>query len=489
MATANESLRLSQEQKLQLRLNPQNVLLGRMLEMNVHELEDAVQRELDENPALERLDSPVEGEYADDGDFDESAAQLQLADYADIDDVPDAMRRRSGGASAAIDAPSLAAEENISLIDSLMDSLRAETDLSESDEKIARNIIGNLDNNGYMTRSLPAVSDDIALTEDFYPAAADVRRVFEAIRSMDPAGIGAVDLRDCLLLQLDRLPSSPVRDLAREIIDERFEMFSKRHFDRLRASLGIDNEQLSAALELIRTLNPKPASALDLGRNADHSRHVSPDVALEYDPDSDSFTVTLLGNIPELGIEASFSADASVASPDTASPSAQQRRNAALAFLRRKHDEAASFIRLVKMRGSTLLSIVTAIARLQKAFFISGDTADIKPMILRDVADLTGLDLPVISRATAGKYVSTRHGIFPLKLFFNERPDADSDISSHKLLDALKKIIDNEDKHNPLSDRELCDLMEQQGYDIARRTIAKYRERLGVPVARLRKEL
>lgn len=483
MAFGKESLQQVQQLKLQQRLNPQTVALGRLLEMSVPELEDEIRREIDDNPALESRDSLPESHS--DESFGESAEELQMADYASADDMPSYMlraRNRSADDSA-VDPTSFAADDGDSLITVLMGRLAGENRLSDDRLRIAEHIIGNFDSNGYLTRPLAAIAQDIAIAEGFEPSRAEMTEVFSAIRALDPPGIGAVDLRDSLLLQLDRLAPTVQTRTAREIVADYFDLFSKKHYDRLIAQLEISRDDLAEALDIIRSLNPKPASALDIGVQADRARHITPDLTLDYDADNDRFTVGLAGNIPELAIEESFAAN-----PDEEAAMSPRMRQAG-AFIRRKRDDANAFIRLVEARGNTLLTIMKAIAAIQRPFFISGDRADIRPMILRDIADRTGLDLPLISRATAGKYVMTAHGIFPLKLFFNERPDADTDVSSHEILETLATVINGEDKHSPLSDRELCDALHDAGYDIARRTVAKYREKLGFPVARLRKQL
>lgn len=487
MASSKQNLRQEQRQRLQQRLNPKNLALGRLLEMSVPELEDEIRRELDDNPALEISGAePLEQE----NDFNESSEQLQMADYASEDDVPAYISGRSHHSGESdFDIAAAAPDESDSLIELLMRRLRNETSLSEADTRIAAQIIGNLDDGGYLERNLRAIADDIAMTEGFEPSMDDMRRVFEAIRGLDPAGIGAVDLRDCLLLQLDRMDTSVRQKTAREIIANHFDLFSKRHFPQLQAQLEISKESLADALDLIRALNPKPASALDLGHAVDQSRHVTPDAAVDYDASSDTFTISLLGNIPELGIEETFTVTEPELENQGATPATRQRQRQALAFIRRKHDDAAAFIGLVKMRGETLMIILRAIVAHQHDFFVSGDSIDIKPMILKDISAATGLDISVISRATAGKYVLTSHGIYPLKMFFNERPDNDADISSHEILTVMKDLIDNENKHAPLTDQTLCDLLNARGYDLARRTVSKYRERLGFPVARLRRQL
>lgn len=470
--------RLEQQQRLQQRLNPQNVALGRLLEMSVPEFEDEVRRELDDNPALEAVENHAS--EAEDTDFGESAEQLQRADYADPDDTPDYLSNHGNGYTKTVEAASFAADEGESMGELLMRRLAAEHDLNDAEARIAAHIIGNIDDSGYLTRPLAAIADDIAISEGYEPDLDDVRRIFDAVRALDPAGICAVDLRDCLLLQLDRKPTSVAVRTACEIVARYFDMFSKKHFDRLQSALGISREDLDDALTVIRSLNPKPASALETGRGVDRAQQVSPDFILDYDADTELFTLQLQGNIPELAVETTFDAAADA-------PVGKRDRDAR-AFIRRKRDDARNFIRLVEQRRNTLLDIGGAILRLQKDFFIGGDRSLIRPMILRDVQELTGLDLSVISRATSGKYILTPHGQYPLKMFFNERPDADTDVSTHRILAALQEIIDGEDKQHPLSDRELTDALNEAGYGVARRTVAKYRERLGAPVARLRRE-
>jgi len=467
-------LRQEQQLRLQQRLNPQSVALGRMLEMSVPELEDEVRRELDENPALETLNSPAETEHSE---FSETSEQLQLADYADSDDAPAYLHRAANSDdNAHIEASSFAADEGESMGEILMRRLASESELSQEQLRIAAHIIGNLDDNGYLRRSLDDIADDIAIIEGVYTNPSDMTYVFDQVRMLDPAGICATDLRDCLMLQLDRRRNSVTLRIAKEIVGNYFDLFSKKHFDRIQSQLGVNREEMEKALALIRSLNPKPASALETGRAVGRAAAVTPDFYLDYDATDDTFSLSLPGNIPELGIESTFAA----ADTDAGD-------HAAAAFIRRKRNEATSFIRLLSQRNSTLMSIGQAIVKLQRDFMLSGDKADIRPMILKDVAAITGLDLSVISRATSGKYILTPHGLYPLKLFFNERPDADTDVSTHEILDTLTKLIDKEDKRHPLSDQALCDALSTAGYDIARRTVAKYRERLGIPVARLRR--
>ncbi len=457
----------------------------RMLEMTGPEVEDEVRRAIDENPALEAGpddDRQPASTDPDDGDFNESAEQMQLADYSSDDDIPSyRLEARNHSADDTYFEP-MAVADGETLIESLNSQI-AQTGLNADDREIASYIIGNLDDNGYLTRDLQAIADDIAMQLGLDFDITRLKAVWQAVRQLDPPGIAAVDLRDSLLLQLRRRSQSPQRDLAIEIIGDYFDLFSKKHFDRIISLTGTDQDSLRKAIDLIRQLNPKPGSGLSASSGDDKARHINPDFSVEAD--GDSITVTLLNNIPDLQIEATFAADTPVTIPDA---SQRHRREAAL-FIRQKRDEAASFIKILKMRQETLYRVMLAIVKIQRRFFLSDDPADIRPMILKDVAALTGYDLSVISRATAAKYVMTQRGVYPLKMFFNERPKEDDDTSSRQIIAALQAIIAAENKRRPLSDDAITKALKDKGFDIARRTVTKYRERVGIPVARLRKEM
>ena len=478
-----ESLSQSLEQRMQLRLSPLQIRLVRMLEMAEPEIEEEVRRELDDNPALEVSDNVSErdGEGVDDS-YGETAEDMQLADYANEDDIPP---YRLGVNNRSADDPvydAVAVAGNGSLIDYLMSQL-AETDMSERKLAISRYVIGNLDDNGYMTRSLQQIGDDLAFDAGIEVSEEELKSVYEAIRGLDPAGVGANDLRDCLLLQLKRLPDNDSTRLAREIVGNYFDIFSLRHFDRLASMLGVNRESLKDADEVIRSLDPKPASRIGESEADDRTRHIIPDFYVEVDQ-NDRVTVTMPNNIPDLVIERSFVMDG-----DDGMDNAGKRHDEALSFIAKKREEASDFIELLKMRRSTLINVMEAIVRWQKEFFITEDESRLRPMVLRDVSSLTGLDMSVISRATAGKYVATPGGVYSLKFFFNEKVNEGEEASSREILSSLKRLISEEDPSSPLSDDALTGMLAGIGYNIARRTVAKYRERLGIPVARLRKKI
>lgn len=471
---------LQQQQDLRQlqRLTPMQVQFVRMLEMTGPELEGEVSRALDEMPALEVADNR---DSAND-DFNETAEQVQLADYGNDDDIPAYMldgRNRSVNDSyytpvAVNDEPSLSEE---------LDRQLSELALTPRQLDIAGYVIGNLDSNGYLKRSPEAIADDMTFAESEEIDPAEVTEVIDIIRTLDPPGVAASDLRDCLLLQLRRKQPSVEVLTALEIITHYFDLFSKKHFDRLAELLDIDRERLSAAVEVVSRLNPKPGNQLNDSAIEHSGRQIVPEFQVDIDT-GNNLTVTLLNNIPELTLSKTFSADI----PASMSLTRRQRAEAAT-FIRTRRDEAQAFIKTLQLRQSTLLNVMTAIASYQREFFLTGDETRLRPMILKDVAQMTGYDLSVISRATASKYVMSPSGIYPLKFFFNERPKADDDITSHQIVDAIRTIISNEDKQSPVTDEVIASMLSEKGLDIARRTVAKYRERLGLPVARLRKTI
>lgn len=479
-----ESLSQSLEQRLQLRLSPMQMRLVRMLEMTEPEIEEEVRREVDDNPALEVVDTPASGEESAET-YGESAEQMQLADYRDEDDIPPYRLEANNRSADDVRFEPVAVAAGESLMESLMSQL-AETDLSQRQLAIARYIVGNIDDNGYMTRTLPQIDDDLAIDAGIEVDMAEIKDIFARIRSLDPAGVGAYDLRDCLSLQLRRMPDSEAVRTAREIVDNYFDVFSLRHFDRLASLLGISRESLREADDVIRSLDPKPASRFGESDADERARHIVPDFYVEVDR-NDRITVSMPGNLPELAIERSFDVDDEGSVAEAAETSMRKRE--ALSFISSKRRDASDFIELLRMRRVTLMKVMEAIARWQREFFLSEDESRLRPMVLKDIAGATGMDISVVSRATAGKYVATQGGVYPLKFFFNERVSEEEDASSREILSVLRALIQEETPSSPLSDDALTARLTEMGYNIARRTVAKYRERLGIPVARLRKKL
>lgn len=475
-----QNLDISQRQKILQHLSPQQVQFVRLLEMNTPEIEEKVRREIDDNPALEaseshESDTAQANETADGETFSESSEQLQNADYRSDEERPfdrhyNTPNGHGNDVSMDINAGT------VSPTDDLLSQL-ADYDLTFQEKRAAQYIIGNLDANGRLTRPLQSIADDIAIATGDDISMQNMRNAFDAIRSMEPAGIGATDLRDCLLLQLERRPRSLAQRVATEIVDKHFDLLTHKYYSRMQSAMGISKDTLREALEFIRSLNPKPWTGAE-SYTDERMRHVTADFLVER-LDDGRFSVSLTQRLPTLDIEQSFAVDSVAGNKD----------QSAIAFIRRKRDEAEGFISLLQRRTDTLLSVMRAIVTLQPEFFTTEETSAIRPMILRDIAARTGLDLSVISRATAGKYVATGGGIYPLKLFFNEKPKEDADASSHQIRQVIRDIIDAEDGSRPLSDDRIAEIMTRQGYDIARRTVAKYRERMGIPVARLRRKI
>lgn len=476
-----EALSQTLTQRLQQRLSPLQMRLVRMLEMSEPEMEDEVRRELDDNPALVTADSDNATEQ-----FAETAEEMQMADYQSEDDIPFyRLDTRNHSADDTYYEPVAVAGDG-SMMDMLMAQI-AETDIPEEDMPIAAYIIGNLDDNGYMTRTLPQIEDDLAINAGIDVTSDRLRSIFDRVRALDPAGVGAMDLRDCLLLQLRRRHQDADTELATEIVSHYFDLFSLRHFDRLESMLGVSRDSLRRAEEVIKSLDPKPAGKMGENADDDRTRHIVPDFIVETAP-GNVITVTMPNNIPDLVIESSFRADAGM-SHDTST--ASSRRRDALTFINRKREEASDFIDLLKLRRRTLMRVMEAIVNIQRKFFLTEDESTLRPMVLKDIAALTGFDISVISRATAGKYVATAGGIYPLKFFFNEgiRAEGDEEASTRAILAAIRTLVEAEDPSTPLSDEAILARLKEQGYELARRTVAKYRDRLGIPVARLRKKI
>ncbi len=488
---------LGTELKQTQRLTPLQVQFVRMLEMTGPEVEDEVQRALDEMPALEAVEEhPEEADThatatEDGNEFNETPDEMQRADFRSEDDMPDYLSATGNPVTAGTrrhtsdrDFPypeQSVASDGEGLTERLMAQV-AELDLDEKGAEIARYIVGSIDSNGYMTRSVQALADDMTIESGIEVSADEIKRIREMVRSLDPPGVGAVDLRDCLLLQLKRMPRTTATVTAIEIVNSYFDLFAKKHYSRIATRLGIDTDAVEEAAEIIRHLDPKPGGGVPDGRMEHSSRGITPDFSVEATEDG-QLTLTLLNRVPELRVEATFAED------DSVGKSVGRQAEEARAFLRAKREDARNFIKIVNMRQQTLFNVMGAIVKLQHRFFITEDEEDIRPMVLKDVASLTGYNLSVISRATQGKYVATLRGIYPLKKFFNERiREDDESVTANRVMAVIRSAIEHEDKNKPLSDRELTLLLEKEGLAIARRTVAKYRETMGFQVARLRKQ-
>lgn len=508
---------LNQEQTLALRLAPQQLRYVRLLEMNASELDEAVVRELEANPALGEADAPVSPSA-------DSSARRDDREYGDMPAY------RPGHLATSEDVPTFVIpSEGASMYD-ILDEQLGSLVLRPEVLRGARYIVASLDSNGYLRRDLNSLADDMFLNHGISISPDDLREALRVVQSLDPAGVGGTSLQETLLLQLRRMPQSLTRDDAIRILTDEFDAFSKKHIHRLGSAAGMGRDRVTEAVELIRGLNPKPGASLGT-EGLEESLVIVPDVVLERDENGD-LSVNLNNRFPELTIQKSFAQ--AVAEMEAG---AQKRSDSKgdREYILSNYNDARDFMRILNRRQQTLVDVVTAIIKIQKEYFDTEDVYALRPMMLKDIASLTGLDLSVISRATSGKYLETPWGIFPLRFFFSDskgeehggrRSGSDgnggssgrsgnsgssgsdgnygSDGSSgnygssgsagdntltNRMIEAIiRRLVQGEDKHHPLSDEKLRRAMLAEGYDLSRRAITKYRDRIGIPVARLRKE-
>ncbi len=455
------SQRLNMEQRIGMRLSQQQLRFVKLLELNAPELDEAVDRELEDNPAL--------GVKEEDQEEEVSRYPLFF---------------QRGSSSDDNNMTFSPADESESLYDHLYAQI-SERKLSPKVELAARYIIGNLDGNGYLNRSLPNLVNDMAFGPGIDLTDSEAREALDAVRSLEPAGIGAFDLRDCLELQLVAMPESQDRDDALRIIREAYEAFTMKHKHRIISQLRLSAERVDAALSLILSLNPKPGNALS-SDPSESSNVIIPDFIVNNE--DGEITVTLNNKIPELQIEQSF--DQAMASLER---TAKGRPKKGSEFIVSRYNDARDFIRVLTQRQQTMMTVMSAIVKIQKEYFLTEDVYKLRPMMIKNVAEITGLDLSVISRATTNKFVATPWGIFPLRFFFSdsigETAEDGSAATNRKIEAEITAMVESEDKRHPLSDQRIMEEMNARGYDVSRRTVAKYRDRQGIPVARLRKKL
>lgn len=480
MTTDGHSSKL--KQKLAQNLSTWQIQVMNMVMLPHTELAERVKQELIENPALE------EGHDSDpDEPFDSQSGEMQseeeisMDDYADVDDIPETtLRRYYEGQKGADEIPF--AEEQ-SLQESLNEQLPL-TELSERDQQIASFLVGSLDDDGYLRRSLLGISDDLAIYQGIEISEAHLINILSVVQSLEPAGIAARSLQECLMLQLERRKPTEVVQLARKLVRDHFDELTHKQIDRLSESTKASEEELRAAIRLITSLNPSPG--LDFSSKLqDTLMTVIPDFEVtEHDGE---LLVTLhSGDIPEVRVSHEF--EEQLQELTQREPKCKEEREASQ-FVKQKLDDARGFVEMIRQRNNTLITTMMAIVRLQRDYFLTGDVALLKPMILQDVADIVGYDVSTISRVTSTKYVQTDFGLIPLKQLFSEgiTNDDGDEVTTHSVKQLLKQLIEEEDKNNPLSDEALRYKLKEEGFTVARRTIAKYRDGLGIPIARLRK--
>ena len=505
----------TQAQKLQQlqRLSAQQMLQVKLLEMPLTELEDSINAELDDNPALESEnpddmlnesydgDSPLEhdaensnddNEMNDDDAYEAQSEKEERKDELDQalesigqdDQMPDYNTDRYNNQDNA-DYEEMVYGDTTSFYDKLKEQMDMQV-LDDTEKKIMEYLIGSLDDDGLLRKDLDSICDELAIYHNIDVNETKIEHILHILQTFDPAGIGARSLQECLLLQVKRMPKGVLRKSMEEVFTDYYDEFTKKHWDKIKIGLELNDTQLSTLQEEIRKLNPKPGASLGEteGRNL---QQITPDFIVDTN-DDDTITFTLnRGNIPQLTISPSFTDMIDTYKKNKANMSRQDKE--ALLYAKEKVDKAQGFIEAIRQRRQTLITTMKAIIEIQKAFFLDGDEADLKPMILEDVAKRTHLDKSTISRVSNVKYAQTKWGIFPLKFFFTDSYTTEDgeEMSTRKIKLALQELINHENKQKPLSDDAIAKALKEKGFPIARRTVAKYREQLSIPVARLRK--
>lgn len=497
--------RLIQEQTQKLaqqqRLTQQQMLFVKMVEMPLNELEESVLTELDDNPALEVGDKePIDDTPSSEGDpaADTEEAFMEKTEREEREEALDSALEGLGSDDELppvssghqmqdnADYEEIVYGDTTSFYDKLKEQMGME-DLTETQRDIMEYLIGSLDDDGILRKSLDAITDELAIYHSIDVPEQEIERLLKVLQGFDPAGIGARSLQECLLLQIARKPEGRLKELMREVIDNHYDAFLKKHWDKIQSEMNLTDLQKETLRNEILKLNPKPGASLGEteGRNL---QQITPDFIVETDEDERTVSFSLnYGNIPELTVSPSFTEMVDTYRNNKQGMNRQEKE--ALLYAKEKVDKAQGFIDAIKQRRHTLCLTMKAIIECQRSFFLEGDEADLKPMILKDIADKTGLDISTVSRVANAKYAQTKWGTFPLKFFFSDGyVSADGEeASTRKLKLTLKEIVEKEDKRHPLSDDSLAEMMKGKGFPIARRTIAKYREQLGIPVARLRR--
>ena len=502
----------TQEQKLQQlqRLSAQQMLQVKMLEMPLNELEDNINAELDDNPALEteNPDDALMGEgnedrsalddsdNSNDDEFGDDAYEAQsekeerkdeldqaLESIGKDDQMPDYNTDRYNTQNA--DYEEMVYGDTTSFYDKLKEQMDMQI-LTDKEKQIMEYLIGSLDEDGLLRKDLDSICDELIIYHNIDVSEKEIEHVLHKLQSFDPAGVGGRSLQECLLLQVKRLPKGVLRKTMEEVFEDYFDEFTKKHWDKIKSGLELNETQLETLKDEIRKLNPKPGASLGEtdGRNM---QQINPDFIVDT-ADDGTITFTLnRGNMPELTVSPSFTDMIETYKKHKDQMSRKDKE--ALLYAKEKVDKAQGFIEAIKQRRHTLIITMKAIIDIQRQFFLDGDEADLKPMILKDVAERTKLDISTISRVRIEKYVQTKWGIFPLKFFFTDSYTTEDgeELSTRKIKIALQHLIENEDKKKPLSDDAISKVMKEKGFPIARRTVAKYREQLGIPVARSRK--
>ncbi len=479
------------QQKLLQKLSPQQIQMIKLLEVPAMQMEQRIKKELEENPALEEGpdDDEVQGEEEEDIDVEQEERdqeEFALDDYLNDEDIPDYRLQVNNTSKDEERRDDIPFASGSSFHENLISQFNLRSD-TEREDILGEYIIGNIDDDGYLRREVENMVDDLAFLQNITTDTEELNSILRIIQDLEPAGVGARDLRECLLLQIERKDRS-VRSIAltKTVLSDYFEEFSRRHYEKIMAKLMIGEEEMKSIIDEVLKLNPKPGGVVSdpYSRSA---QPIIPDFLL--DQTDNGFELSLNNrNIPELKVNRSYSEMLESYSRDKAA--GKQNRDAIM-FVKQKLDSAKWFIDAMRQRQNTLLLTMNAILEYQKEYFVEGDDTKLRPMILKDVAEMTGLDISTVSRVANSKYIQTHFGIYPLKFFFSEgmQTDGGDEVSTREIKRILQECLGNEDKRRPLTDEKLTEILQEKGYQIARRTVAKYREQLNIPVARMRKEI
>jgi len=484
------------KQNLQLKLGqklaPQQIQLMKLIQLHTLEFEEELERELEENPALEKVTDDKEEDYDNLGNDYESEGTESIETDFNVDEYlyDDEPSYKTASSNYSPDDEEFDNEslltEGQTIYEYLLEQIRL-SNISDEELKIAEYLIGNLDNDGYLRRDLKSIVDDLAFSQGIYTDIPKLEYILENyIQKLEPAGVGARNLQECLLLQIEKKVSdNPNVGIAASILKNQFDALSNKHYSKIIQRYNIDEEQLKDVLEEIAKLSPKVGGNFDT-QTITINQEIIPDFIIQV---KDNEVIPMLNNknAPTLRVSNEYKEILETYSNDKSSP---EHKQAAL-FIKQKLEAAKWYIDAVNQRQNTLIQTITAIAKMQKEYFITGDEKNIKPMILKDISDITGFDISTISRVVKSKYADTPHGIVYLKNLFSDSltNDEGEEVSTKEIKNHLQEIIDKENKKKPLTDDALVTALKEKGYNIARRTIAKYREQLNIPVARLRKEL
>lgn len=481
-------LKQNLQQKLQQKLSPQQIQLMKLIQLPTQAFEQKLSQEIEENPALESGKETAD-EFQDNGDdYDDAGTEsietdINIDDYLSDDEIP-SYKLQSNNYSSDDEDNRIPYSGGITFNQHLSNQLHTFT-LDPQEELIAEFMVGCIDDNGYIRRTIDDIIDDLAFSENIYTTHEEVEKILEVIQQLDPAGVGARSLKECLSLQLKRKEETKDRKLAQNILENSFDQFVKKHYAKMAQKFNITMEELKGAIKEIERLNPKPGGAFS--GNQTIIEHIVPDFTIRINEGNLELSLNAR-NAPDLHISREY--DNMLKGYSESKEKSKSQKDAVM-FIKQKLDAAKWFIDAIKQRQQTLMITMTAIMNYQKEFLLTGDERKLRPMVLKDIADQINMDVSTVSRVANSKYVDTPYGTKLVKEFFSEsmKNEQGEDISTREIKKILQTEIDNEDKKKPLTDEKLSKLLKESGYLIARRTVAKYREQLDIPVARLRKKI